>query len=373
MEFGGSPQLHLRDLVPLKKRYERVGAEEKVLPNYFSALPQKLIKAMLTSEPYPVRAAFIQGGSFLHTYSNVQEVREALESLDFLAVSDYFMTPTAELADIVLPVAIFLEIDSINNAENAPVASIIQKVAQVGECRSDLSIVSELGRRLGLGEHFWDTDEEVLDYLLKPAGLTFAEFRKIGVLTGEKAYGAHLHTGFDTPSGKVELYSRQLEEWGFDPLPVYREPPESPFSAPQLAEEFPLVLTNSKIPGYVHSGGRQIESLRRAHPEPLVTIHGDTAARYGIEPGDWVEISTKRGAIKQRAVLSDEIDPRVVILEHGWYFPEKEGDLHGWAECNLNVLTSNDPPYARELGSVTLRGILCRVRKAEGEPAGSPD
>jgi anaerobic selenocysteine-containing dehydrogenase len=266
----------------------------------------------------------------------------------------------------------FLEIDSINNAENAPVASIIQKVAQVGECRSDLSIVSELGKRLGLGEHFWDTEEEVLDFLLKPAGLTFAEFRETGILTGEKAYGAHLAIGFDTPSGKVELYSRQLEEWGFDPLPVYREPPESPLSAPELAQEFPLVLTNSKVAGYVHSGGRQISSLRATHPEPLVTIHRSTAAQYGIEPGDWVEISTSRGAIKQRAVLSDEIDPRVVILEHGWYFPEKDGDLHGWAESNLNVLTGNDPPYARELGSVTLRGILCRVKKAEGEPAGSP-
>ena len=128
-----------------------MGAEEKVLPNYFSALPQKLVKAMLTSEPYPVRAAFIQGGSFLHTYSNVQEVREALESLDFLAVSDYFMTPTAELADIVLPVSMFLEIDSVNNAENAPVASVIQKVAQVGECRSDLEHRERAGQETGAG------------------------------------------------------------------------------------------------------------------------------------------------------------------------------------------------------------------------------
>jgi len=365
VEFGGSAELHLRDLVPLEKRYRRIGAEEGVLPNYFSALPQKLIKAMLTSEPYPVRAAFIQGGSFLHTYSNVQEVRKALESLDFLAVSDYFMTPTSELADIVLPVSMFLEIDSINNAENAPVTSIVQKVAQVGECRSDLSILNELGKRLGLEEHFWETEEEVLDYLLKPSGLTFAEFREVGVLSGAKAYGAHLDNGFDTPSGKVELYSRQLEEWGFDPLPVYREPPESPLSSPELAEEFPLVLTNSKIAGYVHSGGRQIASLRQTHPEPLVTIHSETAARYEIEPGDWVEICTARGRIKQRAALSDEIDPRVVIAEHGWYFPEREGGMHGWAESNLNVLTSNGPPYGRELGSVTLRGILCRIAKVD--------
>jgi anaerobic selenocysteine-containing dehydrogenase len=364
VERGGSPELHLRDLVPLEKRRQRVGAEENVLPNYFSALPQKLVKAMLTSKPYPIRAAFIQGGSFLHTYSNVQEVKKALESLDFLAVSDYFMTPTAELADIVLPVSMFLEIDSLNNAENMPLAGVIQKVAQVGECRSDLEIVNELGKRLGLGQCFWDTEKAALDFLVRPSGLTFDEFRKVGVLTGSKAYHAHVETGFATPSGKVELYSEQLEEWGFDPLPVYHEPPESPFSEPALVAEYPLLLTNSKIPGYVHSGGRQIASLRQGHPQPLVTINGETAQRFGIAAGDWVRISTRRGQIRQKAVLSDEIDPRVIIAEHGWYFPEKEEDLHGWAEANLNVLTGNDPPYARELGSVTLRGILCQIEKA---------
>jgi len=365
VEPGGSAALHLRDLVPLEKRYTRVGAEENLLPNYFSALPQKLVKAMLTGDPYPVRAAFIQGGSFLHTYSNSHEVRAALKSLDFLAVSDYFMTPTAALADIVLPVSMFLEMDGVCVAENEPVASVVQKVAQVGECRSDLAIINDLGHRLGLGEHFWAGESEVLDLLLAPSGLTFEEFREVGMLSGDRDYGSYLRSGFPTASGKVELYSEQLEEWGFDPLPVYREPPESPYSDPELAAGFPLVLTNVKIPGYVHSGGRQIPSIRQTHPEPLVTINAGTAARYGIAGGDWVAISTKRGSIRQRAVLSDDVDPRVVIAEHGWYFPEQEDDLHGWATANLNVLTNNDPPYGRELGSVTLRGILCQIAKDE--------
>jgi anaerobic selenocysteine-containing dehydrogenase len=225
VEPGGSAGLHLRDLVPLERRYTRVGAEEGLLPNYFSALPQKLVKAMLTSDPYPVRAAFIQGGSFLHSYSNALEVRSALESLDFLAVSDYFMTPTAELADVVLPVSMFLEIDSVCNAESDPLASIIQKVAQIGECRSDLSIINGLGHRLGLGEHFWADEHSALDLLLAPSGMTFEQFREIGVISGSKSYRVYGDSGFPTPSGKVELYSEQLEEWGFDPLPVYREPP----------------------------------------------------------------------------------------------------------------------------------------------------
>lgn len=364
LEPRGSAELDLRGLVSPETRASRVGLEERVLPDFYSALPQKLFKAMLTSEPYPVRAAFIQGGSFLHTHTNVQEVKKALESLDFLAVSDFFMTPTAELADIVFPVSTFLELDGVAPGESEPVVTPVRKVAQVGECRSDLAILSGLANSLGLGESFPDDEDAMLDFLLRPSGLSFDGFCQAGQIEGRRLYQAHKAAGFPTPSGKVELYSGRLAEWGFDPLPVYHEPPESPYSAPDLTKEFPLVLTNSKSLGYVHSGGRQIQALRSSHPDPLVTIHAETAGQLGIVPGDWVYISTKRGRIRQRAILSEEIDPRVVIAEHGWYYPERMEDLHGWAESNLNVLTSNDPPYARELGSVTLRGILCRLEKA---------
>jgi anaerobic selenocysteine-containing dehydrogenase len=358
-EPGGSAELHQRNAISLVKRAKRIGAEENVLPTYFSALPQKLIKAMLTSQPYPIRTAFVQGGSLLHTYSNTLEVYRALKSLDFLAVSDLFLTPTAELADIVLPAATYLETDNIHNRY---ATGVIHKVAQVGACWSDNKIINELGKRLGLGRYFWENEMQLLDSLIKPSGLTFEEFREVGFIRGNKVYRDYEKNGFQTPSGKVELSSSQLEEWGFDPLPVFHEPPESPFSA--LAREYPLVMANSKIHGYAHSQGRQIKSLRQVHPEPVVTMNKKTAKALGINDGDWVYIENRRGRIKQQARLSPRIDPRVVILEHGWWFPEKSADMHGWAESNMNVLTDNNPPYARELGSVTLRGIVCKVYKA---------
>jgi anaerobic selenocysteine-containing dehydrogenase len=305
------------------------------------------------------------GGNILNTYSNVREVYEALKSLDFMAVSDFFMTPTAELADIVLPAATYLEINSLHEGRSGSVVSAIQKVAQVGECWSDCKIFSEMGKRLGKGEYFWDNDEQVLDFILKPAGLTFEELRMVGHISGTKKYRAFEKNAFNTPSEKVELYSKQLEEWGFDPLPVYREFPESPFSEPELAKEYPLVFSSAKCASYTHSSGRQIKSLRESHPDPLITIHKTTAKKLGIREGDWVYIETKRGRIRQKAKLSSTIDPRVVMLEHGWWFPEKKKGMHEWAESNLNVLTGNNPPYARELGSVTLRGILCKVYKSD--------
>ena len=358
---GNSPDLHQRNVLPLEERAKRIGAEENVLPTYFSALPQKLIKAMLTSEPYPVRGAFIQGGNILFTYSNVLEVYKALNNLDLLIVTDLFLTPTAEMADIVLPVTMYLEMDDIHTRY---VTGVIQKVADPGECWSDRKIINELGKKLGLGGHFWNDEKQILEYLMKPSGITFDEFKRIGFLRGQNIYREYEKRGFSTPSGKVELYSEQLKKWGFEPLPVYQEPPESPLSSPELFREYPFVMTNSKIHGYVHSQGRQLESIRKLRPYPLAVINSTAAGRLGIKEGDKIFIENKRGKISHKAHLSDNIDPRVIIVEHGWWFPEQETNMHGWNEANVNVLTSNEPPYARELGSVTLRGVLCKIYKA---------
>ena len=185
------------------------------------------------------------------------------------------------------------------------------------------------------------------------------------MLVGSKQYRSYQSQGFPTPSGKVELYSSQLKEWGFDPLPIYYEPPETPYSAPELTREYPLVFTSGKRGCYRHSGGRQIASLRGSNPEPVTYIHPQTADRLGIADGDWVYIETKRGRIRQRAILLPDIDPRVVAVDYAWWFPEDgAADLYGWAKSNINILTDDKPPFNRETGSSSLRGIICKVYKA---------
>jgi len=360
-----SPEIHRHDFIKPEMRALRVGIEENILPNFFAALQQKLLKTMLTSKPYPIRAALIHGVSLLHTCSNVTEVYNCLKNLDFLVSIDLFMNPTTELADIVLPVCTYLEINHIHPAFEFPfVGGVIQKVSQRGDCRSDFAIINELGKYLGLSDRFWESEEWLNDTILKPSGKTFEDLKQSGFIhTHTKKYSTIDKNGFNTPSGKIELYSNQLKEWGSDPLPIYYEPPESPLSEPDMLEEYPFVLTSWKIPVYIHSRGRQIKSLREKHPDPLILINRSAAKKIGIKAGDWVCIETKRGKIRQKAALSTNIDPRVVILEHGWWFPEKVADLHGWYESNINVLTSSNPPYSRELGSVSLRGILCKIYK----------
>lgn len=100
------------------------------------------------------------------------------------------------------------------------------------------------------------------------------------------------------------------------------------------------------------------------HREPKVHIHPDTAEKLGIQDGDRVTIETRRGRIRQKATITDALDPRVVGVEYGWWFPEKEADKsYGWAESNVNILTDDRPPYSPEIGSTNLRGIMCKVTK----------
>lgn len=357
-------ELVLRDKMPVEKWEKRVSAEYELMPTFRRVLPQSLIKAILEGKPYPIHTMFVQASNPMITYSNAQETYKAINKLDFLAVADQFMTPTASLADIVLPAATYLEFDNIVTPPYYPIAQVQQKVTEIGDCRSDFDIITGLAKNLGLQNDFWDTVEEFFDTILKPVGLNFGEFRKIGVIVGKKQYRHHEVNGFDTPSGKVELYSSQLKDWGLDPLPIYREPPETPYSDPELYKEYPLIYTIWKSEPYRHSAGRQIASLRNSYPDPVIVVHPETAGKLGIQEGDWVYIKTKRGRIKQKATLNAGIDQRVVGVDYAWWFPEKGvSSLYGWTESNINILTDDTPPFNRELGSTNLRGMLCKVYK----------
>ncbi|MFC1910503.1 molybdopterin-dependent oxidoreductase [Chloroflexota bacterium] len=361
----------LNEMVPESMMQKRLSAGDKLLPLFPYSSAQAFVKSILNEDPYPVHAAYLMGASPLHTYSHGKETYEALKKLEFLVATDLFMTPTAALADMVLPVTSYLEHDSVYEPDltGNSQAQIQQKVIQVGECWSEWKIMLELAKRLGLKEKgIWDDEKDLLDYLVKPSGLTFEEAKRVGVISRTQKYRFYEDKGFDTPSGKVELFSERLEKWGFDPLPIYHEPPETPYSAPEMAGEYPLIFTNWKSTLYQHSQGKQINILRNGRPEPLIEIHPETAGKLGIKEGDWVYIENKRGRIKQKACFSNNIDHRVVFVDFGWWFPEKGAfKEYGWAESNVNILTDNKKPYAREMGSATLRGILCKVYKCEEE------
>jgi thiosulfate reductase / polysulfide reductase chain A len=343
-------------------KFKLLGGFDKTMP---SAHIPSLFEAICTGKPYPIKALLIFGNNALVTYANSKKVFEALMKLEFLVVTDIFMTPTAALADMVLPAATWLEVDQVVGLPIAAdnVVLVQQKIIEMWECKQDEWILTELARRLNLDSAI-EPLEEVYNYQLKPLGLTFKQLKQKGHISVPIIYKKFEKDGFKTPSGKIELYSSILEKLGYDPLPYYKEPPESPLSTPHIAKQYPLILTTGgRVLSYFNSEFRQITALRKAHPDPLVEIHPETAKNYGIADKDWVWIETLRGRTKQKAMLTLGIDPRVVHIEHGWWYPEKTGPDYGLWESNANILTNSCGPYDPAMGTYQLRALLCKVYK----------
>jgi anaerobic selenocysteine-containing dehydrogenase len=352
-------------MLPDIQREKRLGGDRFRLAGNFAIINPKCVwDAILEEKPYPVKMLFFISSNPVMTRANAREVYRALEEVEFMVVSDFFLTPTAELADIVLPTATWLEMDYIGDywKRNGYLLPR-RKAVQIGECRTDHEMLNDLAHRVGQGAHWWDTFEHALDWILEPLDITWQEFKQMDYLRGEVVNQKYEVKGFSTPSRKFELCSTLLEDWGYDPLPQFREPIESPYSTPELYEQFPYILiTGRRLPGFFHSENRQLPWMRELHRDPVVEIHPETAAKEGIGEGEWVIIESPRGKVRQRARLFSGIDPRVVSAEHAWWFPERKDPGHGWDESNINILTDNayencDPA----MGATHVRTLLCKI------------
>ncbi|HXG36682.1 MAG TPA: molybdopterin-dependent oxidoreductase [Dehalococcoidia bacterium] len=361
-------------------RDKRVGSQDYPIVRDFHwrAHPDKVIDQIFSGDPYPIKGAWIAGNNMMVNGANPKRLQEAFNKLDFVVVVDLFMTPTAvAMADIVLPAATFAEKEGVRGWW-APL-NAINKAISVGECKSDAEITFELAKRLNPNLPF-KTLEEFTNYLLRPANVTYQELSQEGFRWPEKGhktlpYNRHLRgllrndgqPGFNTPTGKVELYSTQMEKWGLDPLPHYEEPWMSPVSTPELAKEYPLILiTGGRTIAYFHSEHRQLKSMRRLHPYPEVVIHPDTAKSLGVSEGDWVWLENHLGRAKRKATLSDCIHPQMVAASHGWWFPEVGGDkMFGIWESSMNSLIPHNTQPKYGFGGGQYKSLLCRIRKAE--------
>jgi len=348
-----------------------------------------LWRAIITGKPYPVKALICGGHNPLLANANTHIVYKALKSpnLELTVVLEQWMTPSAMLADYVFPVANWLEkpVVSMHTSQGmGNYVSIGEKVVEpLYDRKPDHYFYRELGLRLGQEKYWCDTLEDEFTWLLEPlldelgydSAMEFARkerwwhppfvekrYEKINPKTGKQ-------WGFATPTGKAEVYSTWFEQLGYDPLPHYEEPPETPVSNPELAKEYPLILmTGMRFRAMHHSEHRQISSLRRLQPYPTTRIHPDTARELGIKDGDWVFIETVRGRIKQKASLYAGINPKVVEIQHGWWFPEKKAEdpsLFGVFESNANVLTEDDEKHRdAPSGAVAFAPYLCKVYPA---------
>jgi anaerobic selenocysteine-containing dehydrogenase len=290
-------------------------------------------------------------------------IKHALrDHMEFTVTSDFFITPTAAVSDMVLPAQHWLEQDDIMDFQHFWCVTPRKKVCQVGEALDDREVMLRVAHKLGLHEAFpWKTWRDHLEWLLEPSGMSFDEFKEKDMVRGEMRYKKYEREGFHTPSGKVELYSSIMERMGLDPLPVYAEPPLSPVSRPDLSDDFPFILmTGCKVMPFFHSEGRNVAALRSLHPEPLVEMNPDIARRWGFAPGQRVRVSTPHGSQEFVLRMDDRLTPDVVHVEHAWWFAEKGGPDFDCFRSNANMLFSHEY-FDPITGAEPLKCSLCRV------------
>lgn len=335
----------LKDLKPDKK--------------YFPVWWQMVSELQMNKLPEYVRDGQLKAGVFVganfRMWPQDQEYAKAITDMEFTVGADFFMTPTMELMDIVLPAATSLERTGPVKVAGRNVFIRTPVVEPIGESKGDREWIFALAVKMGLGEYFWNGSLEAsMDWQLEKLGLKAADVMKqpkgVNIPPGPMTPASD-KPGFKTPTGKFELYSVVLEKAGYDPLPTYKEPAESPVSTPDLAKKYPLVLnTGSREPMYVHSRHRNNPWLRELQPEPKLDINPKDAGARGIKHGDMVIVEGPRGSIKVRANVTELVMPGVV------------GMYHGWVEADINTVTGrNFDPIS---GFPSFKAELCEVRKA---------
>ena len=341
-------------------------------------------KAVLEREPYGIDGFISFGMNLLVSHADGDRGKRALQALDFMAHADLFITPTAEQADILLPVNTPWERDGMRTDFYADQLASghaqyrEQVIDALGESRSDAWIATELAKRLGHGDAFWDGDfDAARRHVLEPSGIDLTELKanpgglNAGLSSRYRKYAETKNgkpVGFGTPSKRVELFSETFLNNGYDPLPSFVEPAVGPYSRPDLADKFPLVLTDTKTPHFIHSQYRHVGRLRRHEREPRIEMHPDTATERGINDGDLVTVSTPHASAKMRARFTESLDQRVVRATAGWWQDCKPLSLPGYdpladSGANYNRLIGNDE--ADPVGGCTPnKSYLCQINLA---------
>ncbi len=370
------------DLLPATQLAKALGIAQRPLgpPAQGWVTARDVYRAVLDADPYPVRMLVSFGTNLLASQPDTSLARRALERLDFHVHADFFLNPSAQYADIVLPVATSWEREGLRTGFDASLAGLRRVqlrpavIAPIAQARSDIDIVMGLARRLGMAGQFFDGDVDAgHDSMLAATGLSCARLRNEpeGVdVPGEILLRPFARlgvdgepVGFPTPSRRIEVYSERLHEFGQPGVPRL-----DAADLPKPTADFPLRLGGAKSLVYCHSQHRHIASLRRLMPDPRIEISHESAQARGIADGDWVEVVTAVGRFVARARLSASVEPGSVFALHGWWIAGADGSPYAdpqamAANVNGAVDTSRADPVS---GSIALRTSACEVRRLAG-------
>lgn len=330
-----------------------------------------VIDAILTGDPYPVKALYASGANIAVMYPDTHRTLEALQKLDLFVVAAHTMTPTAAWADLVLPKTTTLEEEQVMVHQAGPCVTYTAAAsAREGDVRSDLDIAVALVERLaamGIADPRllpWKTQREFNDYLASGSDVDMARLQADGYQRFSFELGAFDQAPFRTPSKKIELLSQPMAAAGLDPLPAYVAPAYEQ-EPPAVRADYPLILqTGMREKTYHHSRFREQPWARKVSPDPHVYIHPRTAAEANVEDGSWVLVETPgaAGSCRLKVRLTEDTKVGVLTTGVGWWLPEAPAPYFGARDVNINAAL----PYGRRAdpysGSADTRGVACRLR-----------
>ena len=350
-------ELHLREEELCKGAY------------YDASFPHAIMKAIRTGKPYPVKAAVIVAGNLLSVFERTDLVKESLLCLDFLVVMDYFMSPTAELADIVLPAAHWTEVDYIADECCGDYQFGQQKAVEpLYERRSNITFLRTLGNQMYPDKWPWQTDEEMFDWQLSTCkdGITWQELKDNWIhRVPDLPSRQYRQYGFETPTGRAEIYSLVGLRLKAPPMASAVDDKRSPYANPEMAAKYPIIgVTGRRYPHFYHSAYRGIPHLREITPHPEVTFSSKLAKKLGIKAGEDVWIESPFGKITMKARPSDGLHERVAMIPHGWWQGCPELKLPDYPDgiANANMLVGDDV-FNDEYMSPSSRNVLCKIYK----------
>ncbi len=273
-----------------------------------------------TQKPYPVKGWFVQATNLLQCLPNVHHTLEAIDNLDLLVVCDVAPSEITAYADVVLPESIYLERydDLSRGAGKRPYIGLRQPAVQSPfDTRPAWRIAKELGTELGVGDFFaFDNFEQYLEVRLAGSGITLEQMKQKGIHFPEVEVQPYLDPEAEfhwhTPTGKVELYSQQLADAGFDPLPVYEKQPDPPAGW--------LRLTYGRSPLHTFGRTQNNEILFGIDPTNCLWLNPTCAAAMGIEHGSPVWVENEHGDLTGPlpARVTDRVQEKTVYMVHGF-------------------------------------------------------
>jgi len=323
--------------------------------------------ATRTGKPYPIKGWYVHGSNLIQSLPNKEETFEAIKQLDMIVVSDIQPTEITDWADVLLPEDIYLErYDDLKRGGNLrPYIALRQPVVESPyDTRPAWRIAKELGTELGVGDFFaFDTFEEYLSTRLKGSGVTLEQLKKDGIYFPDTKVEPYLDPReefhWHTPSGMVELYSNQLADAGFDPIPRHTPPPEPPQGM--------LRLTYGRSPLHTFGRTQNNDILHDLSPGNCLWLHPKCAAALGVEHGEPVMVENAHGDVTgpMPARVTERMRPHTVYMIHGFGHSSK-------ALTNACCMGGSDSELIRGYavdpisGSTGMRTEFVKVRPARG-------